>query len=124
METKGGLILVKFVPKVKEGLPKLDLRVGLTYSDMAGKQFTESYTIDRSVEAEEYYSDEAARKGVELFYYVQTIRNLLKDMNSQEKALTDSNKEFYLAKLDKLKETSPKGKEHELLNLREIVASK
>ena len=45
-------------------------------------------------------------------------------MNSHEKALSDSNKGFYLGKLDRLKEVCPSGKEEELSSLREIVASK
>ena len=66
---------------MKEGLPKLNLKVGMAYSDMEGQQFTESYIIDKVIEAEEFFSDEAVKKGVDLFYYVQTIKNLLKDMN-------------------------------------------
>jgi uncharacterized protein YegL len=80
LEMKGGLILVKFKPKALEGLPKISLKIDVAYQDLRGKQFTESYIIDKTVEAEEYYSHEAAKRGVELFYYTQTIRNLLKDM--------------------------------------------
>ncbi len=37
VETKGGLILVKFTSTQKEGLPKISLRIDADYSDMEGK---------------------------------------------------------------------------------------
>ena len=79
------------------------------------------YKIDRSIEAEEYYSHEAIKKGVSLFYYTQTIRNILKDMKEGENILSDSNKGFYLGKLDKLKEICPPSKFDEWQSLRNVV---
>ena len=40
LETKGGLILVKFKPKQKEGLPKIVAKIVAHYSDLEGKEFT------------------------------------------------------------------------------------
>lgn len=57
IETKGGLILVKFKPAQKEGLPSFSLRIDANYSDLKGDKFHESYLVEKSVEAEEYYSD-------------------------------------------------------------------
>ena len=81
---------------------------------MEGKQFKESYLIDKTIEAEEYYTDEAIKQGVGLFYYTQTVRNLLKDMKEGENLLSDSNKGFYLGKLEKLREYCPPSKKTEL----------
>ncbi len=49
--------------------------------------------------AEEYYSDSACRQGVELFYYAETMRNLLESMNEK---LSDQTRNMYLEKLNKL----------------------
>lgn len=39
VETKGGLILVKFTPKNAEGLPKIDLKLNLYYSNIDGQNY-------------------------------------------------------------------------------------
>lgn len=52
VETKGGLILVKFKPKIKESLPKIVLKIDADYSDVEGKQHNSSYNIDKIIEAE------------------------------------------------------------------------
>lgn len=39
IETKGGLILVKFVPKDKKELPKLHVQVNLHYEDLNSNKF-------------------------------------------------------------------------------------
>jgi hypothetical protein len=121
VEMKGGLILVKFKPTQAEGLPKISLTVDLHYADLKGNKFTQSYPIDKTIEAEEYYSDQAINKGVELFYYTQTIRNLLKDMKTGDNVLSDANKGFYLGKLDKLKAYCPVFKMKELEDLITLV---
>jgi hypothetical protein len=33
--------------------------------------------------AEEFYSDAACKQGIELFYYAETMRNLLKSMSEK-----------------------------------------
>jgi hypothetical protein len=42
-------------------------------------------------------------------------------MKEGEKVLSDSNKGFYLSKIDKLQEISPKEKDEELKNIRTII---
>lgn len=74
----------------------MNLQIDVVYSDLQGKTYTQSYFIEKSIEAEEFYSDEAAKQGVYLFYYTETIRNLLKSMKEGSNVLTDSNKGFYL----------------------------
>lgn len=64
------------------------------------------------------------RKGVNLFYYTETIRHLLKDMKEGEKQLSDSNKGQYLGELAKLKDYCPPDKQEELANLIDIVEKK
>jgi hypothetical protein len=59
-----------------------------------------------------------------LFYYTQTMRNLLKDMKEGERILSDVNKGFYLDKIAKLQHISPTEKNEELINIRTIIESK
>lgn len=124
LQTKGGLILVKFVSKDKKQLPIIKATLKLKYCDLQGKQFEEVYQIDRPIEAQEFYSDEAIKKGVNLFYYTQTMRNLLKDMNNGDNKLSDVNKGFYLDKLNKLETVCPQQKKQELQKIFKIIQSK
>ncbi len=52
VETKGGLILVKFKPKEEKELPKMSFQIDILYEDLHGQKFNQSYFIDKIVEAE------------------------------------------------------------------------
>ena len=108
LDTKGGLILVKFVPKDKKQLPFIKANLKVEYFDLEGTKYVKWYQINREIVAQEFYSEQAIKKGVSLFYYTQTMRNLLKDMNNGDNKLSDVNKGFYLSKLAKLQNYCPK----------------
>ena len=75
--------------------------------------------------AEEFFSDEAVKKGTTLWYYTETMRNILRKMTEDpDNKLADGNRQMYSEKLGKLRQYCPENKKTELEKVIEIVEDK